>query len=130
MPNNIPKPIPLDPRVKRGVILFNQKKYFEAHEELENAWREETEPIREFYRGILQIGVAFYHIEHNNYTGAIKLLHRAQKWLAPYSGVVLGINISKLKSDAMQIQRTIEERFNSGDIRSDGIKFPIIETEF
>lgn len=121
---------PLDPRVKRGIILFNQKKYFEAHEELELAWRDEVGDIRNFYRGILQIGVAFYHIEHKNYSGAIKLFQRAQKWLSPYSGIILGINISKLKSEAVLIQRMIEQRGNTPDGLSQTIIFPKIETNF
>jgi uncharacterized protein len=46
----------LPPLALRGLELFNQGEYFEAHEALELAWREETGPVRELYRGILQIG--------------------------------------------------------------------------
>jgi len=31
----------LDPRAIKGIHLFNQKKFFAAHEELELAWRDE-----------------------------------------------------------------------------------------
>ncbi|MDO9085974.1 MAG: DUF309 domain-containing protein [Anaerolineaceae bacterium] len=89
--------------------MFNQKKFFEAHEELEFAWRAEPGPIRNFYRGILQIGVAYYHLSHRNFSGAQKLIDRAMKWLQPYSGFYLGINIGKLKKDAIFISKKITE---------------------
>ncbi len=64
----------LHPRAIEGLRLFNAGEYFEAHEALELAWRQERGPIRELYRGILQVGVAYYHILHNNYRGACKML--------------------------------------------------------
>ena len=48
---------PLHPKAVEGLELFNRGHYFEAHEALEAAWREETHPVRELYRGILQAGV-------------------------------------------------------------------------
>ena len=38
---------PLHPKALEGLRLFNAEKYFEAHEELELAWREEKGKIRE-----------------------------------------------------------------------------------
>ena len=40
-----------------GLKLFNERKFFEAHEELETAWRNETGEIRNLYKGILQVAV-------------------------------------------------------------------------
>ncbi|MBW6473674.1 MAG: DUF309 domain-containing protein [Anaerolineaceae bacterium] len=120
----------LDPRAKKGIQLFNQKKFFAAHEELELAWRDEPGTIRDLYRGILQIGVAYYHIQHRNFTGAQKMFVRAEKWLASYSGHYLGINVGKLKKDAAKMSCLLK----NGELKeintSDGAIFPGIETRF
>lgn len=120
----------LDPRAKKGILLFNQKKFFAAHEELELAWRDEPGGIRDLYRGILQIGVAYYHIQHKNFTGAQKMFIRAEKWLAIYSGYYLGINIGKLKKDATRISKMLNNGELDQIITSDGVIFPEIETKF
>ena len=51
----------LHPKAIEGLKLFNEKKFFEAHEELEDAWRQETGEIRDLFQGILQVAVAFLH---------------------------------------------------------------------
>ncbi len=120
----------LDPRAIKGIRLFNQKKFFAAHEELELAWRDEPGSIRDLYRGILQIGVAYYHIQHRNFSGAEKMFVRAEKWLASYSGNYLGINIGKLKKDAARISRLLTNGELNEINTSDGAIFPAIETKF
>lgn len=91
---------PLDHNFSEGIRLFNDGKYFDAHEALESAWRQENGPIRDLYRGILQVAVCYLHITRRNYDGAIKMYYRSLKWLTPWPDVILGINISQLKSDS------------------------------
>ncbi|MCS6908713.1 MAG: DUF309 domain-containing protein, partial [Anaerolineales bacterium] len=40
-----------------GIRLFNEGRFYEAHEHLELAWRAEASPRRYLYIGILQAGV-------------------------------------------------------------------------
>ncbi len=82
-----------------GLILFNEGQYWKAHEALEAAWRSERGEIRHLYRGILQVGVAYLHITRRNYAGVMKLYHRSQRWLAPFSGCCRGIEVEQLKTD-------------------------------
>ena len=60
----------------RGVMLFNQREYFECHEVLEDYWRQQTTSDKELTQGIIQIAVAFYHLLRDNRVGAHKLLVR------------------------------------------------------
>ena len=76
-----------------GLELFNRGEYFEAHEELEMAWRDETGPVRELYRGILQIAVAYLHIQRGNYRGAVKMFFRSRTWLDPFPDTCRGIDL-------------------------------------
>jgi uncharacterized protein len=90
---------PLHPKAIEGLELFNRGRYFEAHEALEAAWRQETGPIRELYRGILQAGVVYLHITRQNFSGAIKVYQRSQKWLALWPENCRGISVGQLQLD-------------------------------
>jgi uncharacterized protein len=89
----------LHPKAMEGLHLMNQGEYFEAHEALEAAWRDEPGEIRSLYQGILQVAVVYLHICRHNYPGAIKVYKRSQKWLAHWDGLVLGIDVNSLRSD-------------------------------
>jgi predicted metal-dependent hydrolase len=82
-----------------GLRLFNQGHYFEAHEALETAWRDEKSPLRGLYQGILQVGVGYHHLLRGNHSGAIRLLDRAEKCLAPFPDQCSGIDLGQLRQD-------------------------------
>lgn len=100
---------PLPPLVVQGLNEFNAQSYFEAHETLEHAWIEEKGPIRDLYRGILQIAVAYYHILRGNHRGAMKMFLRAVQWLEPLPPMCQGINVGKLREDARRARQHLEE---------------------
>ena len=83
----------------KGIQFFNRELFFEAHEELELAWREEKGAIRDVYRGILQVGLGYYHILRGNYPGAVKMFLRCRSWLAPYPSNCRGIDLERLRQD-------------------------------
>ncbi len=89
----------LHPKAIQGLEAFNHGHYFEAHEALETAWRNESGQVRDLYRGILQVGVVYLHITRHNYPGAIKVYHRCQKWLRPWPEICRGVAVGKLKQD-------------------------------
>jgi uncharacterized protein len=90
---------PLHPDAVKGFHFFNARQFFEAHEELETAWRDERGPIRDVYRGILQVGLAYYHILRLNYRGAVKMFQRCHEWLDPFPDLCRGIDLSQLRRD-------------------------------
>lgn len=98
---------PLHPQALVGLELFNQGAYFEAHEALETAWREESGPTRDLYRGILQVAVAYHHILRGNYPGAIKLFQRCRQWLAPFPNTCNGINLLQFRQDFEHVEAEI-----------------------
>ncbi len=89
----------LHERARAGIRLFNQGRYFEAHEELEAAWRDEKGKIRELYQGILEAGVTYLHITRGNYTGAVKVYGRSMKWLRSWPEDCRGVNVGQLRRD-------------------------------
>ena len=90
---------PLHPRARQGLTLFNQGKYFEAHEELEAAWKEEKGDIRRLYQGILEAGVTYLHITRGNYAGAVKVYGRSMKWLKDWPETCRGVDVGQLRKD-------------------------------
>jgi predicted metal-dependent hydrolase len=98
---------PLPPEALHGIQLFNAGPYFEAHEALETAWRAEPGPLRDLYRGILQVGVGYYHLLHGNYRGACKMFRRARPWLSPFPAHCCGIDLEQFRRDADAVERTV-----------------------
>lgn len=107
--NNEPQPTTHDcfgqihPMAVKGIELFNAGYYWKAHEALEEAWLDEVGEVRHLYRGILQAGVTYLHVERNNYRGAIKVYQRSLRWLTPFPDICRGINIGQLKADLNQV---------------------------
>jgi hypothetical protein len=91
---------PLSDAVLKGLHEFNQQEYFECHETLEAAWNAERGPVRELYRAILQVGIAYYQIQRRNYQGAHKMFLRSVQWFAPLPDRCQGINVTQLRADA------------------------------
>jgi uncharacterized protein len=89
----------LHPRARQGLTLFNQGRYFEAHEELEAAWKEEKGAIRRMYQGILEAGVTYLHITRGNYGGAVKVYGRSMKWLKDWPEICRGVDVGQLRKD-------------------------------
>jgi len=85
--------------LQQGFALFNQEKYYEAHEAFETAWRKTQAPDREFYRALLQISGGFFRLDQNRPKAAIKFFMRALKWLSLFPDEHLGVDVSMLKKD-------------------------------
>ena len=99
---------PLHPKAIHGMDLFNQGRYFEAHEALEAAWRAESGPVRDLYRGILQVGVVYLHITNHNYSGAIKVYQRCRKWLLPWPETCRGVSVGQLRQDLEMVINVLQ----------------------
>ncbi len=110
-----------------GIRLFNRGQYFEGHEAIEMAWVAEKGPIRLMYQGVLQIGVACHHIKRKNWRGAVKLLERGIPKTARFAPDCMGINITKLLSDANAIHQELRRLGPEWQGKFNPRLFPIIE---
>jgi uncharacterized protein len=97
----------LHPKAIEGLELFNQRKYWLAHEALEAAWRADPGPIRDLYRGILQVAVVYLHISRANYAGAIKVYQRSLKWMQPWPAVCRGIQVARIREDLEYVMEAV-----------------------
>jgi predicted metal-dependent hydrolase len=71
--------IPMQDGWKHGATLFNSGQFFEAHEALEDLWRDAPTDgrLRCHLQGLVQLAVAFHHHSTGNLTGARSVLERA-----------------------------------------------------
>ena len=98
----------LPPKARLGIQLFNQQQFFEAHEALEAAWKEEKGPMRNLYRGILQVAVGYYHIRRGNITGARKMFKRCRPWLTLFPARCQGVDLARLIDDFEAVEARLD----------------------
>lgn len=98
---------PLSDLARKGIALFNEGAYYKCHDALEEAWMGDRGPGRDLYRGILQIGIAYYQIERGNYRGAVKMLLRVRQWLGPLPATCRGVDVARLRQDAEQVYTSL-----------------------
>jgi predicted metal-dependent hydrolase len=70
----------------RGISLFNNAEFFDAHEALEDIWRAAPPENKKFLQGLVQVAVAFHHYSTGNRVGMRSVLERAIRNLAEPAG--------------------------------------------
>ena len=80
----------------RGIQLFNEQHFYDAHEIWEDVWRETDGPEKKFLQGLIQAAVALHHHSTGNLVGACSLLERARKNLVAYPEDFGGIRVTAL----------------------------------
>ncbi|MBI4342242.1 MAG: DUF309 domain-containing protein [Candidatus Omnitrophica bacterium] len=86
-------PSPADPRLAEGLALFNHRRFFECHEVLERLWLDTAGRERDFYKGLIQAAVAFYHWSRRNPAGAMSLYRSSSRYLKKYRPACLGVDV-------------------------------------
>ncbi len=70
-------------KILNGIQLFNDEKYWECHEFLEDLWLEDiADNARLVYWAVLQVAVSLYHLREENLVGATGLLKKAKNKLS------------------------------------------------
>ena len=113
--------------VLKGIEEFNRGEFFECHEYLEDAWREETRSIRSLYQGILQVGVGFYHQRNGKWRGATSVMRSGIERLRGFEPETLGIDVSKLVRESERCLRELETLGLERVAEFDTTKVPKVE---
>jgi predicted metal-dependent hydrolase len=79
-----------------GLELIRAGRYFDAHEELELAWRVARAEERDFYQGLVHVAVAWYQAGRGRRTGCERQLEKAARRLGPYVPAHLGVDVESL----------------------------------
>jgi len=83
-----------------GLALFNSGRFFDAHEALEDVWREAPRHsrLRRHLQGLVQLAVAFHHQSTGNLVGAQSVLERALRNLAGAKESLPEVDWERLRS--------------------------------
>ena len=75
--------------------LFNNKKWYEAHDAFEDIWNGLDGDERQIIQGILQVSVSQFHLSKGNINGAMILLGEGLGRIRERTSVDLGIDLKE-----------------------------------
>ena len=82
-----------------GLRLYRAGKFFDAHEAWEIVWLTAPQPEKTFLQGLIQVTVAFHHLQRNNPLGTQRLLKGALRKLEAYPPDFGGFDVTLLCTD-------------------------------
>ena len=83
-------------RYASGLELARRGAYFDAHEELELAWRACAAEERDFFQGLVHVVVAWYQAGRGNEVGCRRQLEKAARRLGPFAPMHRGVDVAGL----------------------------------
>jgi hypothetical protein len=98
-----------DEAIEHAIKLFNDEKYWGAHEALEGVWKGSDGAERSILNGIILVAAAFVHDEKDESDICLSILQRARKKLDGVTGMYHGIDIDRVSD-------LISKIINSGRI--------------
>jgi hypothetical protein len=94
-------------RLQTGLSLIRAGRFFEAHEELELAWRAAPANERAFYQGLVHVAVAWYQADRGNAVGAGRQLDKARRRLGPFAPAHLGVDVACILEQLQRAQQAV-----------------------
>jgi uncharacterized protein len=83
-----------DAAYKSGLEAIRAGRFFEAHEELEVAWRAAAADERDFFQGLVHVAVAWYQAGRGRPVAAASQLEKAARRLGPYAPAHRGVDVA------------------------------------
>jgi hypothetical protein len=107
----------MDARLREGIRLFNEQRFFECHEILEPYYQETEAQNKPFLEGLIQLAAAFrlYH-EFGEINGPVRMIHQALIRFDNYQPAFLEIRVNELSQAAEAWAKAAEkaaDRINS-----------------
>ena len=79
---------------EQGLDHLRAARHYEAHDELEIAWRVAPPEERSFLQGLVHVAVAWHHARHGNRSGCERQLEKAARRLAAYAPNHRGVDVA------------------------------------
>ena len=108
--------------LQNGVVLFNAGRFFDAHEVLEDVWREapRQSPLRRHLQGMVQLAVAFHHQSKGNQVGARSVLERALRNLTGADNSLPDLDLDRLRAELEVWQQYLDRSQSAGERKFEG----------
>ena len=98
-----------DAAFKGGLQAIRDGRYFEAHEELETAWRAAPAEERDFFQGLVHVAVAWYQAGRGRPVATASQLDKAARRLAPYAPEHRGVDVAAVLEQVQAARRRVAE---------------------
>jgi predicted metal-dependent hydrolase len=85
-----------DAELRRGLELMRRGEFFEAHEELELAWRKAPAGERDFLQGLVHVSVAWYQAGRGRQVACASQLGKARRRLAGFAPAHRGVDVASV----------------------------------
>jgi hypothetical protein len=104
---------------------WNEQRYYEAHDVLEQLWLKTNSSDADFFKGLIQAAGAFVHLQKNfehpthpkhgrRLSPAVRLFELAEKNLAPYAPVQHAFDVAKF----LKLLRKEREKITRSNFQS------------
>jgi predicted metal-dependent hydrolase len=90
-----------------GLELMRRGEYFEAHEEIELAWRAAPAEERDFLQGLVHVTVAWYQAGRGRRVACASQLGKARRRLAGYAPEHRGVDVAALLRQVDAAERLV-----------------------
>ncbi|MGH2972844.1 MAG: DUF309 domain-containing protein, partial [Gaiellaceae bacterium] len=103
---------PVDEAYKRGLAAIRAGRFFEAHEELESAWRVAGPDERDFFQGLVHVAVAWYQAGRGKPVATARQLEKAARRLASFAPTHRSVDVE----DVLRQVEAAQQRVASGSL--------------
>jgi predicted metal-dependent hydrolase len=112
------EPATSNPHLAEGVALFNEGKYWHAHEAWERDWLVATGDEKLFLQGLIQLAAGYHHVRRGTFKGALSLLGKALTKLEKFPDHYLGVDCAATVARAAEHRERIAggEHIGAGDV--------------
>jgi tetratricopeptide (TPR) repeat protein len=111
----------------RGIRLFNEGKFWHAHEAWEQVWHRHPEDSRLFIQGLIQIAAGFHLlIEKRRYSGATSNFNKALARLRLFEPTFLDLQVASFIEAIERAKDKIQRLEETPDARIDHTVVPVI----
>jgi hypothetical protein len=112
----------MDERLDLGIREFNEGRYFEAHDILEDFWQEYREPDRVLLQALIHAAVGFYHLENGNLKGCRSQFSKACAKIGAYLPEYWDLLLEPLYASMKTHMDLIDER---GHANAESLDLPV-----
>jgi predicted metal-dependent hydrolase len=114
----------------RGIALFNDHEFFEAHEVWEDVWNAAYGIKHEFYQGMIQCAVALEHYRRSNARGVLSLFKSYNRHFRDVPPQFMGLDVKQFLAQMHEALRPVLEASpvpQKGSIMLDHSRVPRID---
>jgi predicted metal-dependent hydrolase len=93
--------------LEKGIALFNDQKFWHAHEAWERDWLQASGEEKRFLQGLIQLAAAYHHVQRRTYRGGVRLFDAALRKLEGFADDHLGVNRTEAVARASEHREKI-----------------------